>query len=526
LAADSDVGTPIITRAEANLETMRLSIQGQNLVPTPLPKVYLGTDAGGFVQLSVLSADASHITAVLPLVRTGSYRLIGNFGPKGQLVATLDITIGTTGPKGDKGDQGEKGDSGTGSVAAIVAGPGLNASPNPITTTGTLSIAPAGVTNAMLEHPSVAITAGDGLTGGGTLPLGGTSVLSVAPGGINNSHLSNLTKFVSVIDNFGAEQFAVTNGAPSLRFGPGPTFSIVPAFDPVTHRVTFDVSNGAITNAKLQNSNITINTPPGSGLTGGGPVQLGSTITLSVGLLNPISLAPGTYLININGNAATANNFTGVLNGDVSGVQAATTISKLQGYTVSAVSPANGDVLKFNGTAWTPARDDVGTTAGGARAAGPCFDNTNRYVDCANGTVTDTVTGLIWLKQSCGLFSADWAAANQFAAGLKDGDCGPLLTDKSSPGDWRLPTRAEWEATIARAVALGCAKLLTNDAGTGCSGSHSLSGDGQFWSSSADEVTPFNAWSVIVTPSSGVDPFQLNVKSDALKVWPVRGGTR
>jgi hypothetical protein len=31
----------------------------------------------------------------------------------------------------------------------------------------------------------------------------------------------------------------------------------------------------------------------------------------------------------------------------------------------------------------------------------PCFDNLNRYVDCGNGTVTgtvtDTVTGLIWL---------------------------------------------------------------------------------------------------------------------------------
>ena len=39
-----------------------------------------------------------------------------------------------------------------------------------------------------------------------------------------------------------------------------------------------------------------------------------------------------------------------------------------------------------------------GTTA--MPADGPCFDNTNRYVDCGNGTVTDTVTGLIWLKQS------------------------------------------------------------------------------------------------------------------------------
>ena len=31
---------------------------------------------------------------------------------------------------------------------------------------------------------------------------------------------------------------------------------------------------------------------------------------------------------------------------------------------------------------------------------GPCFDNANRFVDCANGTVTDTSTGLIWMKYS------------------------------------------------------------------------------------------------------------------------------
>jgi len=34
------------------------------------------------------------------------------------------------------------------------------------------------------------------------------------------------------------------------------------------------------------------------------------------------------------------------------------------------------------------------------KADGPCFDNVNRYVDCGNGTLTDTVTGLIWLKKN------------------------------------------------------------------------------------------------------------------------------
>src|SRR5688572_9003749 len=36
----------------------------------------------------------------------------------------------------------------------------------------------------------------------------------------------------------------------------------------------------------------------------------------------------------------------------------------------------------------------------GTKAAAPCADKTKRYVDCGNGTVADTMTGLIWLKQA------------------------------------------------------------------------------------------------------------------------------
>ena len=98
----------------------------------------------------------------------------------------------------------------------------------------------------------------------------------------------------------------------------------------------------------------------------------------------------------------------------------------------------------------------------------------------------------------------DWAAANQAAAALKSGDCG--LTDGSSPGDWRLPTRDEWIETMARAAALGCSQILgnnpelTNDKGTDCffqNGPTSLTGvarPGYYWSSTSSEIFPFEAW--------------------------------
>ena len=160
-----------------------------------------------------------------------------------------------------------------------------------------------------------------------------------------------------------------------------------------------------------------------------------------------------------------------------------------------------------------------------SRPDGPCFDNSNRYVDCGNGTVTDTFTGLIWLQQANCLPDADWAAANYAAAGLKDGDC--ALMDGSSPGDWRLPTRNEWDATIAEWIGRPCVPALTNNEGTACydTATSSLVGvtPGAHWSSTIQ--TSAQAWSglAILLGDGGVGGMGL-AKVSALRVWPVRGG--
>jgi hypothetical protein len=65
---------------------------------------------------------------------------------------------------------------GAGTVTSVGSGAGLTG--GPITTTGTLSIATAGVTNAMLVHPSLTVTAGSGLSGGGTVALGSSATLN------------------------------------------------------------------------------------------------------------------------------------------------------------------------------------------------------------------------------------------------------------------------------------------------------------------------------------------------------------
>ena len=166
-----------------------------------------------------------------------------------------------------------------------------------------------------------------------------------------------------------------------------------------------------------------------------------------------------------------------------------------------------------------------GVDGTGKRAAGPCIDKTKRYVDCGNGTVTDTLTGLIWLKQATCLSTADWEAAKKQAAGLKDGDCG--LKDGSSPGDWRLPTSKEWEETMAKAKALQCSPgpMLTNDAGDACisSGPSSFTAveSDYYWSSTHMEGQERAYF-------GDVDHGNLLNGSlvTTLRVWPVRGGQR
>jgi len=160
-----------------------------------------------------------------------------------------------------------------------------------------------------------------------------------------------------------------------------------------------------------------------------------------------------------------------------------------------------------------------------------CADNTNRYVDCLNGTVTDTVTGLIWLKQAACLGSVDYAAAVAGAATLQNGACG--LTDGSRPGDWRLPTTQEWQSTLYPGP--DCSNpSLTDTPGTGCfaTGAQPFTGVAVeiYWSAIAHLDLPAKAWtidlhyseetSIAKTEASSI---RAQDKAEPHWVWPVRG---
>ena len=66
---------------------------------------------------------------------------------------------------------------GTGTVTSVASGAGLTG--GPITTSGTLSVATGGVTNAMLQNSSLTVTATSPLSGGGAVSLGGSTSLGL-----------------------------------------------------------------------------------------------------------------------------------------------------------------------------------------------------------------------------------------------------------------------------------------------------------------------------------------------------------
>ena len=159
-----------------------------------------------------------------------------------------------------------------------------------------------------------------------------------------------------------------------------------------------------------------------------------------------------------------------------------------------------------------------------------CFNNNTtglRFVDCGNGTVQDTQTGLIWLKNANCLPAggSDWAAANRRAAKLADGTadgaaCG--LSDGSKAGMWRLPTIAEWQA-LSYAFQSSCNPSLPAASGTGCYSTSPWATGVQsfyYWSSSTYVGGPNVAWYVFLDNG---DVGSTN-KTFTFYVWPVRVG--
>ena len=134
-----------------------------------------------------------------------------------------------------------------------------------------------------------------------------------------------------------------------------------------------------------------------------------------------------------------------------------------------------------------------------------------RFSDNGDGTVTDNLTGLVWLQDASCMGSWQWSGAVSSCNTLSHGDCSNTLLDNSSPGDWRLPNLRELQSLIdygkfAPALPLEHPFLNVQNE--------------RYWSSTDVESDITSRWHV----SIGSGSVAVTHTDLSNYVWPVRGG--
>lgn len=133
-----------------------------------------------------------------------------------------------------------------------------------------------------------------------------------------------------------------------------------------------------------------------------------------------------------------------------------------------------------------------------------------RFVDNKDGTITDKMTGLVWLENANAFEQLTWEDALTACNTLKDGDHD--LSDGSKEGDWRMPNRLEIESLIDFSEYRGPTDPFIN--------SHCV-----YWSSTTGATHPERAWKVDLTGGNVGGGYIMEAKKvDTFCVWPVRGG--
>lgn len=153
-----------------------------------------------------------------------------------------------------------------------------------------------------------------------------------------------------------------------------------------------------------------------------------------------------------------------------------------------------------------------------------------RFTDNGDGTVTDNLTALIWLKDAyCTTLIREYEQGHSYCTWgdgldaineLADGYCG--LSDGSVAGDWRLPNINELQSLVHYGVG---EPSLPNTAGTGQWAEGDPFTEVQwpecYWSSTTLAGYVAYAWSVQFDYGYIHHPLK---GARYCKVWPVRGG--
>jgi len=192
--------------------------------------------------------------------------------------------------------------------------------------------------------------------------------------------------------------------------------------------------------------------------------------------------------------------------------------------TVQATAAAGGAPVEDTGQTACfdengASRDCTGTGEDGEFQAGVAWP-TPRFTDNGDGTVTDNLTGLIWLKDAnCPAGTKTWQQALDWVASLNTTSIGCTDYTPMTFTDWRLPNVNELESLTDHSAfepALPSPNPFVNV---------QSAEDSHYWSSSTVVPEPTGAWAVDLGTGEVGSPPSVGAGKALLDfVWAVRGG--
>jgi len=135
-----------------------------------------------------------------------------------------------------------------------------------------------------------------------------------------------------------------------------------------------------------------------------------------------------------------------------------------------------------------------------------------RFTDNGNGTVTDNLTGLIWLKNANPDGTKTWNNAIVYCNSLADGTAG--LSDASTAGEWRLPNVRELLTLIDFSKGDPDVPLPTDHPFTGVANYFN------YWTNTTFAANSSYAWFISMNTGAGSATW----KTSTYYIWAVRGG--
>ncbi len=269
--ASGNLGCDTNTYLTAGTISLQGSYDGGNTI--------LADNAGGDIDFTV--SEATSFT--VDITGTGSFQVqdsgvaVFTIADGGAVTATQLVTL-------NGGLTVEAGDTFTFNNDAFtdLTGTGLQINSGSLETTlgttiETSEITDANVTNSKLANSQLAVNTGSGLAGGGNISLGGSRTLSL---GDLSSDWTQAGGYDIILDNAGSE-LRIVEASGGIYYG---EFDVT---DLNADRLyTFPDASGEVSvlgqiieNGELQNSNVTITA--GTGLSGGGLVALGGSVSLT-----------------------------------------------------------------------------------------------------------------------------------------------------------------------------------------------------------------------------------------------------